>query len=175
MIEDFDIIDPFEMDYNVFQLIGMDWMLITAGSMDSFNTMTASWGGMGMLWNKKVCFCVVRPTRYTYKFMEKSDCFTLSFFDEEYRDALDFCGTRSGRDVDKIKKTGLTPVKGIKGVPFFDEARLVLETRKIYFQDLDPRNFLDDSIEDNYPEKDYHRMYMGEIIRVLKSRKTGED
>ncbi|MEJ2355576.1 MAG: flavin reductase family protein [candidate division WOR-3 bacterium] len=140
MMNDFELIDPFEMDDNVFQIIGLDWMLITAGSMDSFNTMTASWGGMGMLWNKKVCFCVVRPTRYTYK-----------------------------------KKTGLTPVKGSRGIPFFGEARLVIEARKIYFQDLNPKNFLDNSIEDNYPEKDYHRMYMGEIIRVLKSGKTGED
>ena len=170
MIDDFELIDPFELDDNVFRLIGMDWMLITAGSLDSLNTMTASWGGMGFLWNKKVCFCVVRPTRYTYDFMEKSDCFTLSFFDEEYRDVLNFCGTHSGKDVDKIEKTGLTLLMGSSGVPFFDEARLVIEAKKIYFQDLNPKNFLDDSIEDNYPEKDYHRMYMGEIIRIFKKR-----
>lgn len=170
MIDDFELIDPFEVEDNVFRLIGMDWMLITAGNLDSFNTMTASWGGLGFLWNKKVCFCVVRPTRYTYNFMEKSDCFTLSFFDEEYRDVLNFCGTHSGRDVNKIEKTGLTLLMGSRGVPFFDEARLVIEAKKIYFQDLNPKNFLDDSIEKNYPEKDYHRLYLGEIIRVFKKR-----
>jgi flavin reductase (DIM6/NTAB) family NADH-FMN oxidoreductase RutF len=170
MIDDFELIDPFELDDNVFRLIGMDWMLITAGSLDSLNAMTASWGGMGFLWNKKVCFCVVRPTRYTYNFMEKSDCFTLSFFDEEYRDVLNFCGTHSGRDVDKIEKTGLTLLMGSSGVPFFDEARLVIEAEKIYFQDLNPKNFLDDSIEDNYPEKDYHRLYIGEIVRIFKKK-----
>jgi flavin reductase (DIM6/NTAB) family NADH-FMN oxidoreductase RutF len=171
MIDDFEILNPFEINDNVFKLIGQDWMLITAGSLDSFNMMTASWGGMGVLWKKKVCFCVVRPTRYTYNFMEKSDYFTLSFFEEKYKDVLNFCGTHSGRNINKIKKTGFTPLVGSKGVPFFDEARMVIEARKIYFQDLNPENFLDDSIEDNYPEKDYHRMYLGEIIRVLK-RKT---
>ncbi len=103
--------------------------------------------------------------------MEKSDCFTLSFFDEEYRDALNFCGTHSGRDVNKIEKTGLTPIEGSKGVVLFSEARMVIEARKIYFQDLNPANFLDGSIEDNYPEKDYHRLYLGDIIRVLKKKK----
>jgi flavin reductase (DIM6/NTAB) family NADH-FMN oxidoreductase RutF len=167
MIDDFEILNPFEINDNVFKLIGQDWMLITAGSLDSFNMMTASWGGMGFLWNKKVCFCVVRPTRYTYNFMEKSDYFTLSFFEEKYRSVLNFCGTHSGRDVHKIERTGLTPIEGNNGVVFFDEARLVIEARKIYFQDINPENFLDDSIDDNYPKKDYHRMYVGEIIRVL--------
>lgn len=168
MIDDFELLDPLAINDNVFKLIGQDWMLITAGSMNSFNTMTASWGGLGFLWNKRVCFCVVRPSRYTYKFMEKSDYFTLSFFSEEYRDILNFCGNHSGREVNKIEKTGLTPRKGSKGMPFFDEARLVIEAHKIYFQDLNPENFLDDSIEENYPKKDYHRLYLGEVIRVLK-------
>jgi flavin reductase (DIM6/NTAB) family NADH-FMN oxidoreductase RutF len=168
MINDFEILDPLEIGDNVFKLIGQDWMLITAGTVDSLNTMTASWGGMGVLWNKNVCFCVIRPTRYTYEFMEKSDNFTLCFFTEKYRDVLNFCGTHSGRDVDKIEMTGLTPLEGSNGIVFFDEARLVIETSKIYFQDLNPENFLDDSIDGNYPKKDYHRMYIGEIDRVLK-------
>jgi flavin reductase (DIM6/NTAB) family NADH-FMN oxidoreductase RutF len=171
MIDDFELLDPSNLKDNVFELINKDWMLITAGPLDSFNMMTASWGGLGVLWSKKVCFCVVRPTRHTYKFMEKSDHFTLSFFDEEYRDALNFCGTHSGRDVNKIEKTGLTPLTSSKGVVFFNEARMVIEAKKIYFQDLNPENFLNGSIEENYPEKDYHRMYLGEIIRVLKKKK----
>lgn len=158
-------IKPEELTDNTFSLIGKDWMLITAGSPDSYNTMTASWGGVGILWNKSVAWCVVRPTRHTYGFMEKSDTFTLSFFEEEYRDALMLCGTKSGRDTDKAAETGLTPVAGeLEGTTTFGQARLVLECRKLYFQDIDPANFQDPALDGNYPDKDYHRMYVGEIV-----------
>jgi len=158
-------IDPCLIKDNVFKLIGADWMLITAGDIKSFNTMTASWGAFGELWNKKICICFIRPVRHTYTFMEKAEYFTLSFFDETHRDALKFCGSKSGRDVDKIAKTGLTPVECESGAVYFDEARLVLECRKIYFSDLDPAHFIDPKIENEYPQKDYHRMYVGEVIR----------
>jgi flavin reductase (DIM6/NTAB) family NADH-FMN oxidoreductase RutF len=160
-------ITPVQITDNTFKLVGSDWMLITAGSLDKYNTMTASWGGFGVLWNKNVCFCVVRPTRHTYCFMENSGNFSLSFFDERYREALQFCGSNSGRDVDKAAETGLTPVEGTDGIVYFNEARLVIECRKIYFQDLEPLNFIDPEIESNYPKKDYHRMYIGEILRCL--------
>ena len=153
---------------NPFKLIGTDWMLITAGAPRSFNTMTASWGGLGVLWDKKVCFCFIRPTRHTYSFVEKAASFTLSFFDEQHRKALTFCGTHSGRDTDKIAATGLTPVQE-EGAVYFAEARLVLICKKIYFQDIDPGNFLDRAINGNYAKKDYHRMYVGEIVRCLEN------
>lgn len=156
---------PEKLDESAFKLIGSDWMLITAGRMDSFNTMTASWGGLGVLWNKNVCYCVIRPQRYTHEFMEKSQYFTLSFFDRDYRKALEICGTKSGRDVDKVKETGLTPVRAGCGAVYFDEARIVMECRKIYFQDINPANFVDRTIADNYPDEDYHRMYVGEIMK----------
>ncbi|MFA4851019.1 MAG: flavin reductase family protein [Bacteroidales bacterium] len=158
-----DIID------NPFKLIGTDWMLITAGIKDSFNTMTAGWGGMGILWKMQVAFCFVRPTRYTYRFMEKNDYFTLTFFDEKYRDILNFCGTKSGRNFDKIKETGLKPLETKKGSIYFEQARLVLECRKIYFDDIKPENFLESKIHNAYPEKDYHRLYIGEIITCMSS------
>lgn len=158
------LIGPETISENPFQLIGSDWMLITAGNLQKFNTMTASWGGMGILWNKKVCFCVVRPSRYTYNFMEEAKNFTLSFYEEKYRKALSFCGSKSGRDVDKVAATGLTPEEGSDGTIYFQEARLVMECKKIYYQDLEPGNFLDESIEKNYNGKDYHRLYVGEII-----------
>ncbi|MCK4605694.1 MAG: flavin reductase family protein [candidate division Zixibacteria bacterium] len=142
-------------------------MLITAGTPQAFNTMTASWGGFGVLWNKHICWCVIRPQRFTYQFMEKAARFTLSFFEEEYRDALKLCGTKSGRDGDKVAQAGLTPRETVSGSVFFDQARLVIECRKIYFQDLDPDNFLDPRIHDEYPDRDYHRMYLGEIERCL--------
>jgi len=163
----FQTLDPEAVQDNVFRLIGKDWMLITAGIRESFNTMTASWGGMGVLWDKKVCFAFVRPTRYTSEFLEKSEFYTFSFLEEQYRDILMYCGTKSGRDVNKVIETNLTPIFG-NGTVFFAEARLVMECRKIYVQDITPGNFLDQTMNEYYPKKDYHRIYVGEIVRCLK-------
>lgn len=160
-------VDPRVVADNAFKLIADDWMLITAGEIDSFNTMTASWGALGELWHRKICICFVRPTRYTYEFMEKSDVFTLSFFDEKYRAALDFCGKVSGRTYDKAKQAGLTPILSEQGGVYFTQARLVFVCRKVYAAHLDPKLFLSPDIEENYPDKDYHRMYIGEILKCL--------
>ncbi len=159
--------DPYKLKENVFKLIDKDWMLVTAGTPERWNTMTASWGGLGVLWNKPVAFCFVRPTRYTYEFMEASERYTLSFFAEKYRKALAFCGFHSGRDTDKAKETGLEPVSPGRGTVSFRQARLVLVCRKLYTTDIDPGRFLDPKIDANYPKKDYHRMYIGEIARCL--------
>lgn len=168
MIKQFKEIAPESIDDNIFKLIGTDWMLVTAGERNKFNMMTASWGGIGVMWGKKIAWCVIRPHRYTYEFVERANIFTLSFFDEKYRNLLNLCGSKSGRDVDKVKATGLTPVVGSSNGVYFAEARLVIECRKIYFQDIDPKNFIDPSISANYPEKDYHRMYVGEIVTCMK-------
>lgn len=157
---------PESLKENSFTLIGADWMLVTAGTAGRFNTMTASWGGLGVLWDRKVCFIFIRPTRYTYEFLEKADSFSLSFFGEKHRKALLYCGTHSGREQDKVKETGLTP-ESDGGAVWFREARLVLLCRKIYTQDLEPERFLDPSIGKMYPQKDYHRMYIGEIAHCL--------
>lgn len=159
-------IDPSLISDNPFRLIGADWMLVTAGTLKSFNTMTASYGALGELWHKKVAFCFVRPTRYTYEFMEKHECFTLSFFEEAYREVLRLCGAKSGREIDKMKGLGLTPVEGESKMVYFDEARLVFECRKIYCHDINPAFFLDAKIDAEY-NQDYHRMYVGEVIRAL--------
>ncbi len=159
-------IDPEEITDNPFRLIGRDWMLIAAGTRESFNMMTASWGWLGILWDKKIAGCVVRPTRHTYRFMEESPSFSLSFLDQEYRDALTYCGTHSGRDVNKAAEAGLTPIFDERGV-WFAEARLVLFCTKIYYDDIEPRNFLFPEIDDCYPQKDYHRIYLGEIVKCL--------
>jgi len=160
-------IEPGSIQDNVFRLIGQDWMLITAGTEESWNTMTASWGGFGVLWNRQVTFCFVRPVRHTYRFTERHRLYTLSFFGPEHRDALQFCGSHSGRDVDKAAATGLKPVAGPDESIFFEQARLVLECRKLYHHDIEPAAFLDPSIETEYPDKDYHRMYVGEVVRCL--------
>ncbi len=161
-------IDPKTLDENVFSLIGERWMLITAGTPERCNTMTASWGGLGVLWGKQTATCYIRPQRYTYEFMEAGEAFTLSFFGEEYRKALAFCGAKSGRDVDKIRECGFTVAAGAGDAPYFEEADLVLVCKKAYWQDLDPSHFLDPEIEKHYPQKDYHRMYIGEIVEAYK-------
>lgn len=170
MQSEFKEIDVYDIHDNPFKLIADDWMLVTAGNMQKFNTMTASWGTLGELWSKKVAFCFVRPTRHTHKFMEAANTFTLTFFDEKYREALDYCGHHSGRKVDKIAKTGLTPIEWEGKAVYFQQARLVLVCKKVYWQDLDPKHFLDSEIDDNYPKKDYHRMYVGEIISCLVAK-----
>jgi flavin reductase (DIM6/NTAB) family NADH-FMN oxidoreductase RutF len=167
MSGEFRDMDLFSIKANSFQLIGNEWMLLTAGKLDSFNMMTASWGGLGVLWDKNVCYCFIRPTRFTYQFFEKSEAFTVSFFEEKYRNVLEYCGSHSGRDVNKVAETGLTPMKGPLDTIFFKEARLVFVCKKIYFQDIIPEHFIDQEIHKNYPLKDYHRMYIGEIVRCM--------
>lgn len=161
----FHEINPKQISENMFQLIGDDWYLLTSGDKNGYNTMTASWGTAGILWGKPVAVSYVRPQRYTYEFMEKNDCYTLSFFDDAYRPALNFCGSKSGRDYDKAKETGLTPCF-VDGTVCFQEAKLVLVCKKMYSQDLDPSRFLVPEIEKNYANRDYHRMYIGEILKV---------
>ncbi len=167
MSNELQAVDPCLITDNAFKAISADWMLVTAGDIQSYNTMTASWGALGELWNKKIAICFVRPVRHTYSFLEKTNHFTLSFFEESFRGMLKFCGTKSGRDVDKMTLPGLTAVAGKTGSVYFAEARLVLECTKVYTHDLDPKRFLEAAIDDEYPEKDYHRMYIGEIVQCL--------
>lgn len=157
---------PTKLTQNIFKMIGSDWMLITAGGTDSYNTMTASWGGMGVLWNKSVAFIFVRPQRHTYGFVEVNDGFTLSFFDEQHRDALQFCGSHSGRDCDKAKTCGLTPIT-INGKISFEQARLIFVCTKLYGQNLCAENFVQSSLLPTfYPNSDFHKMYVGEITNI---------
>lgn len=164
----FEKMDPKALDQNVFSLIGDQWMLITAGTKEACNTMTASWGGLGVLWGKPVATVYIRPQRYTLEFVERQDTFTLCFFGEEYRKALALCGSKSGRDVDKVKECGFT-VEMAENAPYFEEADLVLVCKKAYWQDMDPTHFLDGEIDGRwYPEKDYHRIFIGEILEALR-------
>ncbi|MDR0524245.1 MAG: flavin reductase family protein [Spirochaetaceae bacterium] len=144
--------------------IGDEWMLITCGGAENWNTMTASWGGIGVLWGKDVAFMFIRPTRFTYPLANESELFTLSFFDASYRRALEVCGAKSGRDTDKAAAAGLTPIVFPDLGVSFQEADEVILCRKLYVHDFDPRGFLDSSLESLYPIKDYHRMFIGEIL-----------
>ncbi len=150
-----------------FEMIGKDWMLISAGDENKYNTMTASWGGLGVLWNKNVVFAFVRPQRFTFEFLNDSDYFSCSFFDEKYRDALSFCGKYSGRDYDKAKECNITP-NFTEDAPYFDEAKTVIVCKKLYVQHMTEDSIIDESIKANYNGDDYHYVFVGEIVKVLE-------
>lgn len=145
------------------------WLALAAGdyATGQYNAMTISWGSYGQIWNKMFFQVFVRPTRYTYGFMERFDSFTLNAFGPEHRHALSIIGSKSGRDCDKLAEAGLHAEASLEvAAPCFAEADLVIECRKMYWQDIDRAHFLDATIEGNYPKKDYHRVYFGEIVRV---------
>jgi len=168
MTDSFKTIKVTEITDNVFKLIDKDWMLVTAGTLEDYNTMTASWGHMGIIWNLPVAIAWIRPQRYTYEFANRYEEYTLSFFTDRYRNALQFCGTRSGRDYDKAAETGLTPLETDRGNVIFEEARLVMECRKVYEDDLKKKNFLLPEVaKKHYPKNDFHKFYMGEIVNVM--------
>lgn len=153
-----------DLDCSFIKMISEDWALLTSGTADNFNTMTVSWGGVGELWGKDVGFVFVRPQRYTYEFIEKNGYFSLSFFGGEFKKELGICGSRSGRDIDKIEATGFTPVE-LENAVDFEQAKITIVMKKLAYQDISPKGFLDDSIMKNYANNDFHRMYVGEIIK----------
>ncbi|MDR3345765.1 MAG: flavin reductase [Campylobacteraceae bacterium] len=149
--------------------ISRDWALITAGSAEDYNTMTASWGGIGYLWERSVAIVFIRPTRRTYEFAQNSARFTLTFFDKSFKSRVHkVCGNKSGRDIDKAKEAEITPIYFGEDIVSFEEAREIIVCKKIYFEDFKPSNFIDKGIDDFYPSKDYHRIYIGEIEKFYK-------
>ncbi len=168
-------LDRFKFDP---MIIKNRWLLLAAGDFKpdkaadalkpkTYNAMTISWGSVGQIWNKLFFQVVVRPSRYTYELMEKCDGFTLSVLPGTLKPALNLLGSKSGRDGDKIAASGLHPIASrLVSAPSFQEAELVVECKKIYWQDIDPKHFLDSGIEEHYPKKDYHRVYFGEILAV---------
>lgn len=164
---EFKTILPEEIRDNVFKLIDKDWMLITAGTCEKYNCMTASWGGMGILWKKPVTFIFIRPIRYTFEFAETSQRMSLCFFTEKYRPVLNLCGTKSGRNIDKMNIEGLTPVFSGAGVPFYNEARMAVFVKKLYAQFLDRNSVIEQSVHSLYGDNDYHKMYICEIEQIM--------
>lgn len=145
------------------------WLLLTSGDYQSgaYNTMTVAWGSIGCVWGKPFVQVFVRPTRYTYPFINEYPTFTVAAFPSKYRKALALLGAKSGRDGDKIKASGLTAISSeTVAAPGFAEAELIVECRKMYWDDLRPEKFLEPEIQGHYPEKDYHRIYFGEILAI---------
>lgn len=165
-------IDLKTLNDNVFDLIGKEWVLITAGTKNGgFNMMTASWGCLGWLWNKPVAVIFVRPERYTHQFVEAGEYVTLSFLGNgsKARKIYNYCGSKSGRDGDKVQATGLRPVETETGGIAYEQSRLTLECRKLYKDSIKPECFIDGSIEKWYGEKGgYHDIYVLEIINAYK-------
>ena len=162
-------------DFQVYahRIWARQWLVLTAGDFAAgeYNAMTVGWGSFGTMWGKPFAQVVVRPERHTRKFMEEFPTFTLSAFSDDYRQALQMIGGMSGRDSDKIAAANLHPMAATTvAAPAFEEAEMVVECRKMYWQDMEPDNFLDASIEKAYPAKDYHRIYFGEIVAVTSAK-----
>lgn len=158
-------------NFNFAPLYSLDqeWALLTSGSKEQFNTMTVSWGGMGTLWSKPVVTVYVKPIRYTYEFMENNEYFTLSFYNEEYKKDLGILGSKSGKDCNKVALTKLTP-EFYENAVTFNEAKLTLICKKIYFQDLDIKQIPQEAINKFYTTDPIHRMYIGEVIDIIDKR-----
>lgn len=162
----FESIDYRALNLPLIEMMGNDYMLLTAGKLTDYNAMTVGWGGFGFLWQRPVCWTFVRPQRFTFEFTEKYDTFTLSWFGKKYAKALSICGSVSGRTHNKIEEAGLQPLASPDAGVCFLEAEIIFECRKIYFQDLVPDNMLDKSILRNYPANDFHRVYTGQIEKI---------
>ena len=158
-------IDYTQLELNPFSMIGSESFLLTAGTMNDWNTMTAGWGGLGYIWEEPAAFVFVRESRFTYSFIDRHDRFTLSFFPPEMKDALTFCGTHSGRDTNKAKEAGLTPIS-LDGAVSFAEANLVFSCRKASKTVIDESSMIDSSILKLYPQRDWHSMFIGFIDGV---------
>ena len=153
-----------ELQINPFTTIGKEWFLLTAGTPEQFNTMTCSWGGLGVIWNVPAVTAYVRASRYTFEFLERGSKFSICVFPEEYRKALSFCGSNSGRDVDKVQATGLTPI-ALDGVPAFAEAKQVFVCEQMYGQMMSASDFRDQSLLDTFYGMDaMHKMYIGRVL-----------
>ena len=158
-------IDVLEM--NPFTKIGKEWALVTAGNKSKCNTMTVSWGGVGVLWGKNVVYIFIRDSRYTKEFIDNGDFFSISFLDNAYRDALNYCGAHSGRDADKFEEAGLTPAFR-HSIPYPDEANFVILCKKMAAVPITEDSFVDPSISKKwYADGDMHTMYVGEIIDMM--------
>lgn len=167
-------IEPNSIKDNFIEIIGKEWMLVSAGTPEKFNMMTASWGGAGFLWNKPVVFVFIRPERYTREFIDARGSFTLSFLGEEYKAAHKICGSRSGRDIDKVAATGLSPYFTAAGNPCFEESRLTLECKTLYVTPMEKNNFLNPDLCEkwyNATAGDLHRVYVAEILNAWEKEK----
>lgn len=164
-------IDPKDLKDNPISLFADNWFVVSAGDSIKFNEMTISWGNLGNVWEEPAVTIYIRNTRYTYPLIDNGKYFVLNSFDEKYWDKVKFIGTHSGRDMDKVKATGLTPKFTALGNPYFEEARLVIECEKIYSDDID-RSRLFEKGQKMYSDdpKETHRMFIGRIVNMWEKK-----
>ncbi|MCI9082748.1 MAG: flavin reductase family protein [Lachnospiraceae bacterium] len=158
------------LELNPFTKISEEWMLIAAGNQEKTNAMTASWGGMGVLWGKNVAFIFVRENRYTKEFIEKETYFSCNFFDKKYKNDLKYFGVVSGRQEDKFKVSGLN-INFKDDIPFVDEGNFICLCRKMAAVPINEAHFLDPEIKEKWysgkDEGNFHTLYVGEIVEFL--------
>lgn len=167
-------LNPSELDGKIIDMIGNRWMLITSGNIDSFNMMTASWGFLGYIWGFPAAACVVRPTRFTKEWLDRTNSYTLTFFPDKYKKVLQTLGTLSGREMDKMHESGLTPIQLPTGDVGYEEATLTLVCRVAYKQDMTETSFIDTTVMPRwYPKgpSDLHTMYIGQITGLFQKPK----
>lgn len=165
-LDGFKQITPESIPGNIIKMLSQDWMLVTAGNDSEFNMMTASWGGLGYMFGKPASFCFINPTRHTYPLMEKYETYTLTFYTEAYREVLQYCGSNSGRDKDKVKESGLTPITTPSGSKAFAEAWMIVECRKLVSQSLSQESITNEEVRKEWIGKQVNKMFVGEIINV---------
>lgn len=158
--------ETMKFDTEIFSQFDRKWALLTAGNKESFNTMTISWGGLGTIWNKPVATVYVRKSRYTHDFMDREEYFTVSFYPENYRQALTVLGSKSGRDMDKMASSGLTAKEAGESMTF-EEAEVTLLCRKLFKQTLEADNIPESIRKSLYADNDLHDMYIGEVVEIL--------
>ena len=156
-----------ELNTEIFSLFNNKWALLTAGNKEDFNMMTISWGGLGTIWNKPVVTVYARKSRHTHKYLDENEYFTVSFYPEKYKDVLGVMGSKSGRDMDKMTQSGLTPVEAGDSISF-KEAELTLVCKKMFVQELDTDKMSKEMAEQFYSDNDYHDMYIAEVVDIIK-------
>lgn len=154
-----------EFNTDIFSQFDKKWALLTAGNKEKFNTMTISWGGLGTIWGKPVVTVYVRKSRYTHEFMDREDYFTVSFYPEDKKSILGVLGSKSGRNMDKINDSGLTP-KEVSGSVSFEEAETTFVCKKLFMQELDIDKIPKDLRDKFYGDGDAHDMYIAEVVGI---------
>lgn len=152
---------------DIFEQFDKKWALLTAGTKDDYNTMTISWGGLGTIWNKPVATVYVRESRYTHDYMDKNDCFTISFYPEQYKQLLGVLGSKSGRDINKMNISELSPKAADDSITF-EEAEITLVCKKLFKQKLLPENMPKEVVSSLYADNDLHDMYIGEVVDIIE-------
>ncbi len=158
-------------DLRPFSVVGKEKMILTALKWDgSCNLMTVGWGGFGVMWGDPCVFFAVRPERYTHTFLREGEKISLSVLETKYAPILSYCGTHSGISEDKLKGSGLHPIRLFNGHMGYEEARLIITAKKCYSAPLIKEGFRERGTDERwYGEKgEYHTLYFSVIEKIYR-------